>query len=330
MFDAAKFATRDPVLTGFSTGYSDQDLSGALIMPVTRVGTNSGRYLVFDRSAWMIFPDVRAQGTVANEIAGGKWAEDTFSVVEHSLQARVDDEEREEMAAASSVDTPTLNLEQEAVGICTRSILLGHEKAVADLIRNTATYPAGHTVTLTAGASGTQWNEYASTNSDPVANIRAALDKVFRATRRKANTMVLSYDAFTQIPNHPKVVNRFVNFALTEGDVDAFRKLTGFTGTVIIPESGYNAADNIDATENFTDLWGQDVWVGIVDSTPGQKTKTFGKTFARPYGADLRPTDRWREEPRKSDLFRVSYRYDLKVVSNNAGYLIKNAVAVPT
>jgi hypothetical protein len=50
-------------------------------------------------------------------------------------------------------------------------------------------------------------------------------------------------------------------------------------------------------------------------------------------------TDRWREQKRKSDLIRVSRRYDLKLVgrennandSNNgkviSGYLIKNAVA---
>lgn len=330
MFDAAKFATRDPVLTGFSVGYQDQELDGERILPITRVGTQSGKYMVFDRSAWMIWPDVRAQGTVANEISGGKWAEDTYSTVEHSLQAAVFDEEREAMASAASVDTPTLNLEQEAVGLLSTSLLLGHEKAVADLIRNTANYPAGHTVTLTAGASGTQWNEYASANSQPVTAIRTALDKIFRATRRRANTIVMSYDAWTQIPNHPTVVSRFTNFALTEGDVDAFRRLTGFTGTVIIPESAYNSADNIDATESMVDLWGQDVWVGIVDPTPGQKTKTFGKTFVYPYGNDVRPVDRWREEPRKADLFRESYRYDLKIVSNTAGYLIKNAVAVPT
>jgi hypothetical protein len=52
------------------------------------------------------------------------------------------------------------------------------------------------------------------------------------------------------------------------------------------------------------------------------------KTFVYPYqGASVRPVDRWREEPRKADLIRVSERYDTKIVSNTAGYLIKNAVA---
>jgi hypothetical protein len=44
-------------------------------------------------------------------------------------------------------------------------------------------------------------------------------------------------------------------------------------------------------------------------------------------------TERWREEPRKSDLIRVSRRYDLKMVAQDAtgkeiaGYVIKAAVA---
>jgi hypothetical protein len=70
------------------------------------------------------------------------------------------------------------------------------------------------------------------------------------------------------------------------------------------------------------------VWVRIVDRTPGQKTFTFGKTFAWTYPNGVtRPTDRWREEPRKADLVRTSFNYDLKIVSALAGYLIQTAVA---
>jgi hypothetical protein len=95
-----------------------------------------------------------------------------------------------------------------------------------------------------------------------------------------------------------------------------------------IVDSAVNTANNIDATESIDSLWGQDVWLGVVDAQPGQKTQTFGKTFAQNYpDGSLKPTDRWREEERKSDIVRTSFKYDTKVISDTCGYLFKNAVA---
>jgi len=67
----------DPILSGFSVGYQDQQLYGHRLAPETPVSALSGRYRVFDRSNWLIFPDTRAPGTVANEVVGRKWSEDT-------------------------------------------------------------------------------------------------------------------------------------------------------------------------------------------------------------------------------------------------------------
>ena len=88
----------------------------------------------------------------------------------------------------------------------------------------------------------------------------------------------------------------------------------------------YNAANHIDGTETITSFWGKDVVLAIVDPVLGQRTKTFAKTFSWVYpNGDIRPTDRWREEPRKSDIVRVSQNYDIKITSNVAAYVIKTA-----
>jgi hypothetical protein len=126
------------------------------------------------------------------------------------------------------------------------------------------------------------------------------------------------------VENHPRVIDRFKNFTLTASD--AFQRLTGFTGTILEVDSHYNAANNIDATPDIQPFWGKDVWIGIVDPNPSLNQFTFGKTFAQIYpDGSTRPTDRWREEPRKADIVRVSYKWDQKIVSALAGYLIKNA-----
>jgi hypothetical protein len=219
--------------------------------------------------------------------------------------------------------------ERDATNAVTGSILLAHEKKVSDLIRNTATYPGGNTVTLSGSQQFDDYtfvtaNDPYSIVSDPVTRIMTGMRTIYSQTRRYPNLMEIPLLGVSYIENHPRIVSRFKNFSLSQPD--AFRILTGFDGKIVLGTSGYNAANNIDAAESFTDLWGKDIWMGIVDPTPGQRTKTFGKTFAQIYpDGSIRPTDRWREESRKADIVRTSYSYDLKVVSSTAGYLIKNA-----
>lgn len=325
----------DPILTNFSVGYADQTLYGRQLFPETPVSTQSGRYRVYDRSNWLIHESRREPGAVANEILGAKWSEDTFSTQEHSLQAPIFDEERQALSSQGGLAQAfnggdlQINPERDATLLVTGSILRAHEKKVADAARNTANYAVGNTVTL---AGSQQWDDYtyvtagqvASIVSNPVNDIMVGMRKVYSLTGRWPNVLALPTLGLSYIENHPRVVDRFKNFSLSIPD--AFRELTGFNGKILLVDSVYNAANNIDATESITSLWGKDVWLGIVDETPGQHTKTFGKTFAQVYpNGVLRPTDRWREEPRKADLVRTSYKYDIKIVSNVAAYLIKTA-----
>lgn len=320
----------DPILSDFSVGFQDQTLYGQNLFPITPVRTQSGRYRVFDRSNWIIFPSRREPGTVANEVRGGKWSEDTFTTQEHSLQAPIFDEERQEYTSLGGLANAvfggalTLDPEMDATALVTRSILLEHELKVANAIRNTANYPSDHVVTL---AGSQQWSDYTSgvaSVSDPVAAIQAGMTKIWTKTRRYPNTLVIPAMGVPWIQQHPRIVDRFKTFSLLQPD--AFKLLTGFEGTIYTVDSLYNSAQSIDLPENITDFWGKDVWLGIVDPSPGQKTQTFGKTFSQIYpDGTVRPTDRWREEGRKSDLVRTSQKYDIKIVANIAGYVIKTA-----
>jgi hypothetical protein len=322
MLDQWQLKDVDPILTNLSTGWAEKDLVAEKVAPSTPVSNLNGRYMVFDRSDWLIYPDERAMGTVANEIRAGKWSLDTYNVHEHSLQVPVFDEEREQLGAAGSFPVD-FSLDESATTLATRSILLGIEYVVSQAARATGSYASASYYTTLSGTS--QWSDYSGT-SDPISVIEAAIRQIYVGTGRTANMMVIPWIVWSYIKNHPKIVSRVINFQLsTEG---VFKELTGFNGEIVIAESQYNSAQNEDATEAIVDFWGKDVWLGLVDPTPGQKTKTFMKTFVYPYqGSAIRPVDRWREEPRKADLIRVSERYDTKIVSNTAGYLIKNAVA---
>lgn len=332
----------DPILTQFSIGFQDQQFYGELLAPPTPVRQQSARYRVFDRSHWLLHPDLRAPGTAANEIGGRKWSEDTFKTEEHSLQSRVVDEEHDTLLGQGGIADPvfggvdTVNPDEDATEDVTGALQRGHEFKVSDIFRDVSNYPAGHVVTLTSGA-GTQWNDYtggSSSTSDPVANLKLAIQTVWQATRRWPNTMIIPFDAVGIIENHPRVVGRYQFTSVM--DPNAWRVMLGLPEgvaeniKVFVVDSVYNAADNIDQAEDIQSFWGTDVWLGVVDPQLGQKTKTFAKTFYWPYQnrtGELRTVDRWRDEEHKSNKVRASTRYDVKIVSGVAGYLFKTAVA---
>jgi hypothetical protein len=341
MYDPGDLQVFDPILTNFSVGFQDQNLYGERLFPITRVQTRNGRYRVFDRSNWLRFRAHRAPGTVANEVSGRKWSEDTFHVQEYSLQSPIYDEEEEELNSPGGLGQPnlggaiTIQPERDATELVTRSLMLDHESGVATTVRNASNYAANHKVTL---AGATQWSDYTNgvnSTSDPVSDLRTAVRRIFLDTRVWPNTIIIPFDAVGIIENHPRVVARYTYTSVY--DANAWRQILGLPEgvaenlNVFVVDSMYNSADNIDATINMASFWGTDVWVGIVNGEDGQNVQTFGKTFARPYpNGDIRPTDRWREEGRKTDLVRVSFRWDLKVVNALAGYIIKTAVAAVT
>jgi hypothetical protein len=326
----------DPYLTNFAFGWGQQNLYGAELAPINRVNVRSGKYRVFDRSNWIIFKDRREPGAVANEVRGRKWSEDSFFVKEHSLQSPIHDEERDNYNALGGLATADAGAgldiapEEDATELILGSIARGHEKNVADKARNTANYAGGHSVTL-AGAQ--QWDDYTggeASTSNPVNDLLVGLRKVVNTLKLNANDqrarikIFLPFEGLSYIENHPRVIARFKNFSLMEEN--AVAKLLGFPGDFVLTDSVYNSANNIDATEAITSFWGKDVIIAVVDERDGSDIRTFMKTFAWPYqSGDVTPVDKWREEGRKSDIVRASMRYDTKIVSNQAGYVIKTA-----
>lgn len=346
MYDPGTLYT-DPILTNFSVGWKSQNMYADQIMPETPVRTQSGRYRVFDRSNWLIHRSRREPGTIANEVGARKWSEDTFKTSEHSLQSPVYDEEEQQLTSQGGYANPVfggalqINPHEDAVNYIMTSIMLEREKKVADLIRNTANYATNHKATLTSGGTGTRWSNYAlatagdvnTAYSNPVGDIKTAIQRIYLDTGRYPNTMVIPFDAIGVIENHPRVVARYQYTSVF--DPEAWKQIMGLPAEAdfrtFVVDSKINTANNVDLTESIASLWGQDVWIGSVDQAPGMETFTFGKTFAQIYpDGTTKPTDRWREEARKSDLVRTSYKYDLKIVSALSGYLFTTAVAAIT
>jgi hypothetical protein len=327
MFDPSVLYS-DPILTDFSVGYQPQGLYALQLLPETPVNTPSGRYRVWDRSKRVWFYSRREPGTSANEVRGGKWSEDTFKTVQHALKAAVADEEDRELQSQGGLATDAfggvfgVDPHEAAAALVFNSLALEHEVAAGALLRNTATYPGGHSITL---VTADQWDNYAGATSNPIDILRAAAIKINSKIGQPPNRMLMGRLGQNWLENHPDIVSRFTNFALT--NADAFRELVGFEGEIIfVDDDLYNTNDILEATETLVSVWGKDVILAYVNPQMTTNDLSFGKTFAQIYpDGSTRPTDRWRDDDRASDMVRTHWKWDIKITSSIAGYIIKDA-----
>jgi hypothetical protein len=310
----------DTILTNISLGWPTLGLVGERLVPAVPVAKQSDKYNVFGREGWLPEQDLRAPGTIANEIPGLAKSTDTYYAEEHALQIPVTDEERE------NADSP-LSPDRDGTELVTSKIIMGREKRIYDLVTDVTKYATGHSLTL----SGTsQWSDF--TNSDPITAVRGATRVIHAKLFMEPNVMILPYSVYSILQDHPKMTARIMYAQKAILTADLIAELFGIE-QVIVPGVGIGSG-NPGQTMTVSYLWGKDVILAWVPPRAGQKIPAFGYEFVWGYGGGrAQIVDRWREEPRKSDLIRCSRRYDLKLVGVDnlgksvAGYIFKNAVA---
>ena len=314
----------DQVLTQISLAYPNNEFVGEQLFPTVQVKKQADKYYWFGRDNWVAeASDYRAPGTVANEIPGVGVALDSYYAQEHSLQTPVTDEERQ------NVDSP-LSPDRDATDLVTQKILLGRELAMRNLVVTAANYATGLSITL----SGTsQFNDYV--NSDPITVFRTAVRAVHAKIYREPNVAVIPYQVMSILEDHPKIIARIMytdRAIITQDIISAVLQIP----KIIVPGVASGTGTGFNITTSY--LWGKDIVIAWVPPRAGLRIPAFGYEFAWGYpGAQV--VDRWREQPRKSDLIRVSRRYDLKLVGveinpasgdyqkSITGYVIKAAIA---
>lgn len=310
----------DQVLTQISVDWPNNGMVGDILFPSVRVNKQSDKYYVYGRERWKPEDDLRAPGTVANEIPGMQISLDTYYAQEHSLQIPVTDEERE------NVDSP-LAPDRDATGLVTAKIMLGREVAIKNLVTTTANYASGLSVTL---SGTTQFSDYA--NSDPIGVFRTAVAAVHAKIFLTPNVAVIPWQVMHVMQDHPDFIERIKYSERGIATQDIIASILGID-RIVVPGMGINNAA-IGQPTSLGYLWGKDIVLAYVPPTAGLRVPAFGYEFTW-HGQVV---DRWREPPRKSDLIRCSRAYDLKFIAvgdpgtadalkSVAGYVIKAAVA---
>lgn len=297
----------DKALTNISVKYTNNNFIAEKVLPMIRVNASSGKYYQYDKSHLRSTEDLKAPGSGTHQAESGMAAKGEYNTTNHALKDIVPDEIQDQ------ADNP-LNPRVDSTEAITERLQVGKEKRLADYMANTANLTNNTTL------SGTdQWSDYA--NSSPIDDIKTARQNVQKSVLRKANTLVLGQEVYDALIDHPDVIDRvkYSQFGVAAEDILA--RLFNVQN-VIVASAGYNNSDE-GGTDSLEYIWGKHAWLLYVNPAPSIKSVSFGYYFKD----KNRIADRWYDNDREGTWVRVSESYDKGIVTADAGYLIKNAVA---
>jgi len=322
--------TPDPVLTQISVSFEAQaSYIAPILMPTVRVSDQTARYEIFGREAFgLLLGDLaRAPGARASEREGRKrFAEDSYFAVEYSEEELIPDEEKE--------TNPGESPENDSVEALTNDLLIRQELKVRDMLYDPTPYHTGHVVTL---GSGEHFDEYDT--SDPVEVFRELFRTFHDTLGTVPNLGVIPWKTMSYLEDHPVVIERY---ALNGGIItpEQIATLIGLD-RILVPGGKYNG-ENPGQAAALSQIWGNNIVMGLVPSSPQRDMPALGYKFLWPIPGGGRRTDDGIQVDRRRDgdrigwINRVRTRYDHKLVGRDpdlegsplvSGMLIRNVLS---
>lgn len=300
------------ILSNVSIAYSNDEnvMVADVIFPMVPVKWRTGIYFVYDKSKFHVVGDVRRPGQEANIVVFGLSQQTYGPLTDHMLKQSITDEERDQSMTPFDADIDTT----ENV---TSRMILSKELDAYNQMTSSSNFSSNKT-TLT-GTS--RWDDYG--NSDPIGDVRTAVDGVKKAiVGKRPNTMIITYEVFSILRNHPQILERIKYSQLGVITADLLQAVFDIK-KIYVPDVMY-ATSNEGQTDVLAYLWGKNVWVLYITPRPALRTITFGYTLQK--GA--RQTLTWRD-PRPDtfqDWVGVRQYYQQYVIAAAAAWWIATPI----
>lgn len=302
----------DSALTSFSQQYRN-DPDGFIqdvVAPMVPVQRKTGKYAYYPKS------NLKAP---VNSLRTGesKTARANFSVQwksydelnEHALKDGITKDVYEQYMAP-------LDPEQDTITYLMDQMQMEREIKLAAKISDTGT------VTQNASPSA-QWNATTGAGS-PFLDIEAGISTMLLNGLNAPNTIVMGYQVWSQLKNHPDLLDRVKYSQLGVLTTELFTSIfsnSGISKTVVARAVYDSAGEGLTATSTF--IVGKNLWL-IYNTPPKLRSVNFMKTLVLENG---RYVDSWVNQDRKTTYFRVNDYYDQFVIGPEAIYMITGAVA---
>ena len=302
----SKLRVVDPVLTQLAVGYTNAELVGSILLPFAQVEKEAGKIPRFGRDAFRIYRTERAIRAKSNRMNPENLASVDFVLDEHDLEYPIDYREEAESA---------FPLQAHAVQVVSEGIRLSHEKMVADLVQDPASYPVDHTLAL----AGT--DQFSDPASDPEGVIDDARNTIRSKVVREPNTLVIGYRTWRALKRHPQLR------AILADDRPRLLQLADLRELFEIENVVVGRAVYADAADNFADVWGDTAILAYVPANAGGERSAYDPSFGYTLQKRGNPTVDIRTEDGKLELVRATDIFRPYLLGAEAGFLLTSTVA---
>lgn len=314
----------DAILTNISVAYlqKQENFIADKVFPVIPVDKKSDKYFVYSKNDW--FRDEAQRRADATESAGSGYnlTTGTYNADVWAFHKDVGDQ------TLANSDAPLNPLREAAEFVAHRLLLRKELQFVSDFF-TTGVWADDVTGVSTSPSSGQtyQWSDY--TNSDPINDIEAAKSEILGNTGMEANTLVLGYETFRQLKNHPDLVDRIKYTSSQTITTDMLAAM--FDIPRVMVAKAVKATNNEGATAAYGFAYGKAALLTHVATNPGLLTPSAGYSFqwtgvSSGLGANI-GTSSFRMESIKATRVEAEMAFDNKVIGSDLGYFWNTIVA---
>ena len=314
----------DAILTNSSVAYiqSADNFIANKVFPIVPVDKQSNLYFKYTKEDW--FRDdaqVRADGTEA-ATSGYGLSTDSYYAYVYAIKKAVGDQ------TMANFDNPLDPLRDASK--FTAQLILNRMEAqfVSDFVKTGVwgTDYAGVSGTPT-GAQFKQWSDLA--NSDPIQDVENWKSTILSTTGFEANKLVIGYDVYKILRNHPDVIDRVKYTGNSVPDTAYLAQLFGLD-EVLVAKAVKNTA-NEGATGAFSFTFGKSAVLVHSAPNPGLLTPSAGYSFqwtgvSEGLGLTV-GTKQYRLEQNASTYVESQVAFANKVVAPDLGVFAGTVVA---
>ena len=307
----------DALLTNISVAYIQERSKyvATQVFPIIGVDKVSDVYFTYTKNDW--FRDEAQRRGDSTESAGSGYNLTTasYNADVWAFHKDIGNQTR------NNADNP-INLDSEATEFVTQRLLLRQERKFVSDVFTTGVWGTDRTL------SGTdQWSDFV--NSDPRDDVDTAVEAILGVTGFKPNTMVVGWQVWRQLKNHPDFREQIKYTSadnMTPGMVARMLEIDRF----IVASSIY-ATNDEGGTAAYSFNFGKSAWIGYVNPSPGLLAPSAGYTFAwngvsGTLGANVGISSI--DMPlKKATRIEGEIAFDNKIVATDLGYFISAAVA---
>ena len=306
-------------LTNISIAYAQTQTNfiASQVFPTVPVDKKSDAYFVYTKNDW--FRDEAQLRPDATESAGGGY---NLSTSTYNCDVFAFHKDVGEQTLANS-DAP-LNPARDATQFVTNRLLLRREI-------QWATDYFGTSIWATDSTPSNLWSDYA--NSDPVSDVETGKRTVLLSTGFLPNTLVVGYDVWIKLKNHPDIVDRIKGAAAPGSPAIATRQTVASVFEIerLLVCMGVKATNVEGETGAYGFIQGKHALLAYVNPTPSLLQPSAGYGFewtGVSQGSGQTVGIKTLDVPLKAATrYEGQIAFDHKVIGSDLGYFFNSAVS---